>query len=894
MATRTGTAPAGPAALASAVGLVVAGAPLRRALEALAEAAVADCDADAGVIRTGEPGGSSLTARAVAGASAAVAAELLGTSVQVAELEGRAELPAAVAAAARRLGAEAALVLPVVAGERAAGTLELYRAARDFTPAEAVLAELAARQVALALRLCDAADGAARSARRLPLELAGEALAAAAEEGRSADRVARLAARLTEAEAAWVWRSEGERCELLGASPPGLEPGDWAREAAARLVGSREAVAVDRGADGTVLASLQLGEPPLGALQLAFRGGVEPGEEELEQLASFAVRAAHALRASERTLRLGAEVERSRALLDVVGQAIAELSLKPTLETVVRRIAELLAVPRVAVYLRDEDGRLEVAEQVGLEGPHAEVAAALLELARGSGIVWVGDAVEDPRLARVAEAAAEAGLESAVALPLVAHVDTIGVLALYPLAARQPTENETALLHALAAQLAVAFQNARLHERTATLAAEREQALASERAAARRLEALYEVSRSFAQSLSLERTLDAVAKTVALALDVDAAAIRLPDERGAELQVRALHVVEPRLEKVAEAVLSRPQPLASPRLRALLRRGEPLVLTAGMVGELGGAYALLEPFLAKGATAAVIPIATPTEVLGTISIVSFEPARPIDEERVATALSIAGQAALAIDNARLYQQQKAFADAMQRSLLPRAKPSLPGLELGDVYESAARVEVGGDVYDYMALPDGRLAVVLGDVTGHGVDATADMAMAKFVFRSLAREHPHPAALLAHANTVVCSEIAPGKFITMAALAVDAAAGTVVAASAGHPPPRLVRPDGAVEGLPVRGLALGIDEETAYEPVEIVFPPGAAVVLVTDGAIEARREGELFGVERLDRVLAEHRDEPAQAMADAVVAACRAWAGRELADDLAVVVIKRAA
>ena len=80
---------------------------------------------------------------------------------------------------------------------------------------------------------------------------------------------------------------------------------------------------------------------------------------------------------------------------------------------------------------------------------------------------------------------------------------------------------------------------------------------------------------------------------------------------------------------------------------------------------------------------------------------------------------------------------------MQRSLLPRAAPELPGLELGDVYESSARVEVGGDVYDYLTLGDGRLAVVLGDVMGHGVDATADMAMAKFVFRSLARDHLEP-------------------------------------------------------------------------------------------------------------------------------------------------------
>src|SRR5438270_9486395 len=132
---------------------------------------------------------------------------------------------------------------------------------------------------------------------------------------------------------------------------------------------------------------------------------------------------------------------------------------------------------------------------------------------------------------------------------------------------------------------------------------------------------------------------------------------------------------------------------------------------------------------------------------------------------------------------------------MQRSLLPRVAPDVEGLELGAVYESSARMDVGGDVYDFLELGDGRLAVVLGDVTGHGIEATADMAMAKFVFRSLAREHPEPADFLASANDVVAEEIAPGKFITMVYLAVDGANGEVVCAGAGHPPPRIVHPDG---------------------------------------------------------------------------------------------------
>ena len=264
-------------------------------------------------------------------------------------------------------------------------------------------------------------------------------------------------------------------------------------------------------------------------------------------------------------------------------------------------------------------------------------------------------------------------------------------------------------------------------------------------------------------------------------------------------------------------LLSRAQPLPLRALSALLRRGEPLLLDPDLAESLGGALALLAPFLRKGSSAALISrrdaerAARDADDHLAPSGATQSPATIAE-----TALAIAGQAALAIDNARLYGQQKAFADTMQRSLLPRAAPEMPELELGDVYESAARVEVGGDVYDYLTLGDGRLAVVLGDVTGHGVDATADMAMAKYVFRSLAREHPEPGDVPRRCERGRLLGDRAGTFITMVELVFDVDGGEVACASAGHPPPRLVLPDGSVAGVAARGLALGIDAPQVYE------------------------------------------------------------------------------
>src|SRR5205085_876783 len=381
--------------------------------------------------------------------------------------------------------------------------------------------------------------------------------------------------------------------------------------------------------------------------------------------------------------------------------------------------------------------------------------------------------------------------------PLLVRDEPIGLLAVFPSNRRVLTENESSLLIALAAQLAVVVQNAQLHEQAKRLGDERERALDAERASARQLRALYEISRSFAQSLSLEATLEAVATTITDVLDVDVALIRMPDERSEAIVPRAMRVADPRVEPAIRAMLWHPVPFGASPVQRLFRLSERFMLTR------------------------------------------------------------------------------------------RALPKLQGLELGEAYQSSARVEVGGDVYDFLELSDGRLAAVLGDVTGHGIEAAADMAMAKFVFRSLAREHPEPGDFLQSANDVIVGEIAPGKFITMVYLLVDGVNGRVAAAGAGHPPPRVVTSDGDVQPLESQGLVLGIEPGERYEAVEAPLGIGDTVVLYTDGVLEARHEGELYGFERLDAIVSAGRELSAQDLAQTVLADCRDFAHNELADDCAV-------
>jgi serine phosphatase RsbU (regulator of sigma subunit) len=850
----------------------------------------------------------SLAARAVHSDSQALAAELQGTRIPLAdvpaeELElddapGDPSAPAAVRRAAARAGMPIVRLVPVVVDGTVDALLELYRSGLPFGPEEEALTRAAAAHVALVLRLDRAASRGQNGRAELSrgqLELLGEALAAGADETEAAEQIVRVASAAAEAVGATLWRIDAEGTPALlaahgfGAAAPDLVE---AAESVRRFLAERDEGPVRLGS--WLVYTLLLGEPAAAVLRLAY-DAESPATPELDRLSPFGAGAALALRRSRRVGEVEAALRRSQTLVAVVSQAIAQLSLAHTLDTAVERVAELASSRHVAVYLREEE-RLVASASRGLTGPHTELAERLLDLAlgpfRSRGFFFVEDLRGDPRLAGLERIVEETRLRRALFIPLFVHDEVIGALGVFRTRPRPYRDGEESLLLALSGQLAVAVQNARLHERTKELSSILERTLESERRAARQLRGLYAVSQSFAESLSLEATLEAAARAMAELLAADVAVIRMPDPRAEALTVRAAYVADVGAQDVVGSLVAGAQPLSVAPVRRLLRSPRATMLEPGRFAP-EDVNRVLEPFLRQGATAAVLPLAMPGEVLGTLTVVSFDPERPLEREGIEAAMAVGAQAALAIDNARLYQQQQDFSETMQRSLLPRDIPRVPGLDVGHVYQSSARVDVGGDLYDFLVLEDGRLAVVIGDVLGKGISAAADMALAKYIFRVLARGDSDPAVFLRTANDVACDEIEQGKFVTLLYALVDVGGREVACASAGHPPARVVDPRGRVAPLGGAGLPLGIEAGQDYVEERRRLEPGSTVVLYTDGVIEARSGSELYGEERLDRLLTDQRHLSAQALAAAILADCRAFAGGELGDDCAIVCLKLA-
>jgi sigma-B regulation protein RsbU (phosphoserine phosphatase) len=386
------------------------------------------------------------------------------------------------------------------------------------------------------------------------------------------------------------------------------------------------------------------------------------------------------------------------------------------------------------------------------------------------------------------------------------------------------------------------------------------------------------------------------------------------------------------LEPLSEEILLRAVSLLDARRGALyLLEGEPgnpggqyrAARTFG--GEAGTDFALDDPVLAAflaastgldGATEPppsllpgarhllAVPIAIESSPRGFLAVGDKESRRgvgpfPAGDRR--TLGLFANQAAIALENARLHRQalekerlerELTLAAEIQRQILPKGSPDVPGYQLVG-WNRPAR-QVGGDYYDLLPRDDGRVSLVLGDVSGKGMPAALMVSTLHSALRLLLDRTSLGPAFLERLNTHILESSASNKFITLFLAELEPATGTVHYLNAGHNPALLLRRSGEVEELGSSGLPIGLLPGSRYRKMTIELGPGDLLCLYSDGITEcASPADEEFGMVRLLKLLAELRDRPLQELSDTIAQTTVDFAaGQPQLDDETVVLLRR--
>jgi PAS domain S-box-containing protein len=274
---------------------------------------------------------------------------------------------------------------------------------------------------------------------------------------------------------------------------------------------------------------------------------------------------------------------------------------------------------------------------------------------------------------------------------------------------------------------------------------------------------------------------------------------------------------------------------------------------------------------------------------------SFTKPRQITEEERVFLEALAGQCALALERASLFEREHNTAETLQRSLLPDRLPTVPGIVLEASYLPVTRnMEIGGDWYDAFRLPDGKLAVATGDVMGKGLTAAAGMGRVRNALRALALTDPRPAAVLAGLDRLFIATELEEQVTTVAYLVVDPETGEGMAGNAGHLPPLLLSRDAPPRLDPTEaGTPLGW--ASPRQQYAFRLPPGHTAVLYSDGLVENRKRGLDVGLDELVAVAAQAPDDVAEDPAKLLgYLVERMLTGYEQDDDVTVLVLHRPA
>jgi len=561
-------------------------------------------------------------------------------------------------------------------------------------------------------------------------------------------------------------------------------------------------------------------------------------------------------------------------LLEVADVLSTSLDLDTTLRRVSEVVRKVIDYEIFAILLLNEKTQeLRFRFQVGYPPEFAERRIKVGEGVTGRAAqlrqaVLVDDVTADP-----AYIAAISNVRAELAVPLVSKNRVIGVI---DLEAREPgyfTEEHSRLLTLVASRIAAGIENAQLYTRITKQA--------------RILALLNEIARELSSILNLDELLNRIAELLRRLIDYQMFSILLLDASGEKLQHRF-----------------------SLRFRENIHLKHEVPLGRGIVGRAAESkQAVLVPDVKKDPryieanpetrSELAVPLIYKDKVIGALDL---EHTRRgfFTEEHQRTITTLAAQVAIALENARLYEEiarqerrlerDLALARELQVRLLPQTQPKLAHLDVAAKFVPARAI--GGDLYDFIPYSLSRMGIVVGDVSGKGAPAAIYAALVSGILRSHAPIEPLPAEMLSAVNMSLAERRIEAQFVSLIYALWDDENRTLTVANSGLPRPIYVH-GGKNEVIEVTGLPLGLFDEADYDEFRFRMKPGDMFVFFSDGILDARnRNGELFGRGRVEQIVGECAAKSADCVVDSLFqAVAEHSAGMETFDDQTVVAIR---
>ena len=562
-------------------------------------------------------------------------------------------------------------------------------------------------------------------------------------------------------------------------------------------------------------------------------------------------------------------------LLEVADVLATSLDLDTTLRRVAEVVRKVIDYEIFAILLLNEKtqelrfrfevgyptefterGRVKVGE--GVTGRAAQTRQAVL----------VDDVTQDPKYI-----AAVPNVRAELAVPLITKNRVIGVI---DLEAREPgyfTEEHSRLLTLIASRMAAGIENAQLYTRTTRQA--------------RILLLLNEIARELTSILNLDELLGRIAELLRRLIDYQMFSILLLDSTGQKLQHRFSLRFHENIHLKHEIPLGR-------GLVGLAAESKQAVLVPDVSKD--PRYVEANPETKSELT---VPLIYKDRVIG---VLDLEHTRKgfFTEEHKRTITTLAAQIAIAIENARLYEEiarqerrlerDLALARELQVRLLPQTRPNLNNLDVAAKFVPARAI--GGDLYDFIPYSLSRLGIVIGDVSGKGAPAAIYAALVSGILRSHAPIEPSPAEMLSAVNLSLAERRIEAQFVSLIYSVWDDEHRTLTVSNSGLPRPIHVHA-GKNEVIEATGLPLGLFDEAEYDEFKFRMKPGDMFVFFSDGILDARNHrGEMFGRTRVEKVVGECHSSSADCMVDSLFkAVAEHSAGQETFDDQTVVAIR---